>query len=53
MAGAGLGLSICQAIAAAHGGHIELTSAFGQGTTVRVYLPAVQDAPTARAASHV
>ena len=37
--GAGLGLSIVQAIAAAHGGHATLESAPGCGTTVRVWLP--------------
>jgi signal transduction histidine kinase len=38
--GAGLGLPIVAAIAAAHGGHAELLSAPGKGTTVRVTLPA-------------
>ncbi len=37
--GAGLGLSIAQAIAAAHGGQAMLESAPGEGTTVRVWLP--------------
>ncbi len=37
--GAGLGLSIVQAIAAAHGGQATLESATGRGTTVRVWLP--------------
>jgi signal transduction histidine kinase len=37
--GYGLGLSICQAIVAAHGGEIRLTSRLGQGTTVMVRLP--------------
>jgi signal transduction histidine kinase len=37
--GSGLGLSIVQAIAAAHNGHAELTSAPGQGTLVRIWLP--------------
>ena len=35
----GLGLSIVQAIAAAHGGHARLRSAPGAGTTVRVWIP--------------
>ena len=39
-AGSGLGLSIVQAIAAAHAGHAELVSAPGHGTRVRVRLPA-------------
>jgi two-component system OmpR family sensor kinase len=38
--GSGLGLSIVQAIAAAHGGHARLTSVPGTGTTVRVWIPA-------------
>jgi signal transduction histidine kinase len=38
--GSGLGLSIVQAIAAAHNGHADLLSAPGHGTRVRVWLPA-------------
>jgi two-component system OmpR family sensor kinase len=38
-AGSGLGLSIVQAIATAHGGHASVTSAPGQGTTVRLWIP--------------
>jgi len=37
--GAGLGLSIVQAIANAHGGRATLESYLGQGTKVRVWLP--------------
>ncbi|HQR28814.1 MAG TPA: PAS domain S-box protein [Anaeromyxobacteraceae bacterium] len=37
--GMGLGLAICHAIVAAHGGEISATSAVGAGTTVRVELP--------------
>jgi heavy metal sensor kinase len=37
--GSGLGLSICQAIVAAHRGTIEVASAPGQGTTFTVRLP--------------
>ncbi|MGE5290830.1 MAG: sensor histidine kinase [Micromonosporaceae bacterium] len=37
--GAGLGLSIVQAIAIAHGGHAMLESAPGRGTVVRIWLP--------------
>jgi two-component system OmpR family sensor kinase len=37
--GSGLGLSIVQAIATAHGGHASLKSAPGAGTTVRVWIP--------------
>jgi signal transduction histidine kinase len=37
--GSGLGLSICQAIVAAHGGSVEITSRIGEGTTVTLRLP--------------
>jgi two-component system OmpR family sensor kinase len=37
--GSGLGLSIVQAIAVAHGGHAMLKSAFGAGTSVQVWIP--------------
>ncbi len=37
--GAGLGLAIVSAIAAAHGGRAEVQSAPGQGSTFRVHLP--------------
>jgi signal transduction histidine kinase len=36
----GLGLSIVHAIAIAHGGHADLRSAPGAGTTVRLWIPA-------------
>lgn len=38
--GSGLGLSIVQAIATAHGGHARLWSAPGRGTTVQLWIPA-------------
>jgi signal transduction histidine kinase len=38
--GSGLGLSICQALVASHGGEIHLTSEPGKGTTATVLLPA-------------
>ena len=37
--GVGLGLSFCQAIVAAHGGTISLTSEIGQGTSVQARFP--------------
>ena len=37
--GIGLGLSICETIAAGHGGAIEVESAVGRGATFRVRLP--------------
>jgi two-component system OmpR family sensor kinase len=43
--GSGLGLSIVQAIAAAHGGQAVLESRPGYGTRVRIWLPA--ESPTA------
>lgn len=46
--GTGLGLAVVRRIARAHGAEIDLESAVGEGTTVRVLLPAVQ--PTDEAA---
>ena len=37
--GTGLGLAIVDAIAAAHGGHTELQSALGRGSTFTVVIP--------------
>ncbi|MGO0123528.1 two-component system sensor histidine kinase AtoS [Desulfothermobacter acidiphilus] len=37
--GSGLGLALAHEIVTAHGGHIEVESQVGVGTTVRVYLP--------------
>ena len=47
--GSGLGLSIVQAIAAAHGGHAMLKSAQGAGTSVQVWIPFQ---PPAQGAEH-
>jgi C4-dicarboxylate-specific signal transduction histidine kinase len=38
--GTGLGLVVCQEIVKAHGGTIDIKSEVGQGTSVRIYLPA-------------
>jgi PAS domain S-box-containing protein len=38
--GAGLGLSICRSLIERHGGHMEIRSRPGVGTTVDVFLPA-------------
>ncbi len=46
--GLGLGLFICQELIAAHGGHITVASAEGQGTTFTVWLPLLEDETTAR-----
>jgi signal transduction histidine kinase len=37
--GTGLGLYVCQKIVEKHGGHIEVESQVGQGSTFHVYLP--------------
>jgi len=46
--GSGLGLSIVQAIAAAHGGYARLRSAAGTGTTVQLWIPANADGAAGR-----
>jgi two-component system, OmpR family, sensor kinase len=42
--GSGLGLAIVQATVAAHGGDVSLTTAPGEGTTVRLSFPLLRDA---------
>lgn len=44
--GLGLGLSICQAVVAAHGGTIELASTPGKGTTFTVHLAECRRPPS-------
>jgi PAS domain S-box-containing protein len=45
--GTGLGLTICRNIVAGVGGDVEIDSALGRGTTLRVTLPASQEAERA------
>jgi len=45
--GSGLGLAISQNIVERHGGHIEVNSTVGQGTTFKIVLPVDSLRPTA------
>ena len=45
--GTGLGLAISYSIVRRHGGHVEIASRVGEGTTVTVLLPAAQGTPEA------
>jgi CheY-like chemotaxis protein len=47
--GTGLGLATCQSIVRRCGGHIDVTSEVGAGTTFNVYFPRVADASCATA----
>ncbi len=47
--GTGLGLAICKEIIEHHGGHIEVQSEVGRGTTFSIHLPVTANAETAAA----
>jgi signal transduction histidine kinase len=47
-AGSGLGLSIAKSLIEQHGGRLELESAVGQGTTVKLVIPRRADPPAGR-----
>jgi two-component system phosphate regulon sensor histidine kinase PhoR len=49
--GTGLGLAIVKHIAQSHGGHVEVESRMGRGTTFRVFLPLAGAQPPAAAAA--
>jgi signal transduction histidine kinase len=52
--GTGMGLAICRAILAAHGGDIEFESTSGQGACFRFWVPLVEKEPGSGAAtSHI
>ncbi len=43
LGGTGLGLSIVKHLMTAHGGRMEIESQLGQGTTVSLYFPVMDD----------
>jgi two-component system sensor histidine kinase PhcS len=49
--GMGMGLSICSTIVSEHGGHLQVDSAVGEGTTMRFDLAAENQRVTVRAGS--
>ena len=48
-AGSGLGLSMAYGFAKQSGGHLDIASAIGTGTTVRLYLPRASETPAVAA----
>jgi PAS domain S-box-containing protein len=51
--GTGLGLPMVYGIVTQSGGHVEVQSALGRGSTFRVFLPRVADSPRAERAARV
>jgi CheY-like chemotaxis protein len=51
--GMGLGRTIARMVAEAHGGALDIDSAFGRGTTVSIYLPNAEARYAAEAASNL
>lgn len=49
--GTGLGLATVYSVVQKHGGHVDVESALGRGTTFRVWLPAAQSEPAPVAAA--
>src|SRR3989441_6900671 len=50
--GTGLGMSMAYGLVKQHRGYLHLYSEVGQGTTAKVYLPAVRDRGMARSEEH-